>query len=401
MSALRFGRLADVVNLVCINALAFALAEPAFAATADVMCNSEAGQREYCAADTSAGVVLTQQSSRAPCLLGKTWGYDDSGIWVAEGCAGRFSAAATAETAAHSADVDGSSFDGEIEVYSRLRGHVAFYNSEAEIQDNASWIGLRANAGKKIRAFAATEWAVNIIQNDQLFNPGAATNTEFNLETNEIDEFALRLGYVGVDMGSLGTLTLGKQWGVHYDVASYTADRVYVFGGGTAALAYPAQSDGGETGTGRADRALIYRNSFLGMLDIGVQTQFRNASNDEFVDGLGVSARAQLTPALQLGISYTGNFYDRAFIDGIDSIDGDGKYLGVGARWATEAIELGVVWASQENGDLTGIDDPADDSDDRVPIGFDGDGVELYGKINFGKAALLAGFVNYDTDARD
>ena len=48
------------------------------------------GQREHCAADTSKGVALVSSTGAAPCLLGKSWGYDDDGIWVSDGCSGRF-----------------------------------------------------------------------------------------------------------------------------------------------------------------------------------------------------------------------------------------------------------------------------------------------------------------------
>jgi hypothetical protein len=47
-------------------------------------------QRQHCAADTSRGVVLAHSTGAAACLLGKTWGYDDTGIWVSDGCAGEF-----------------------------------------------------------------------------------------------------------------------------------------------------------------------------------------------------------------------------------------------------------------------------------------------------------------------
>jgi Protein of unknown function (DUF3011) len=55
-----------------------------------VVCTSAPGTREHCAADTSSGVVLARSTGSAPCLLGKTWGYDDSGIWVSDGCSGEF-----------------------------------------------------------------------------------------------------------------------------------------------------------------------------------------------------------------------------------------------------------------------------------------------------------------------
>jgi len=61
---------------------------PATAQT--IVCESQAGQRIVCQADTSAGVVLVKSSGGAACLLGKTWGYDDTSIWVSDGCVGEF-----------------------------------------------------------------------------------------------------------------------------------------------------------------------------------------------------------------------------------------------------------------------------------------------------------------------
>jgi DUF3011 family protein len=55
-----------------------------------VVCTSKLGERIYCSADTSKGVVLVRSTGEAPCLLGKTWGYDDQGIWVSDGCSGEF-----------------------------------------------------------------------------------------------------------------------------------------------------------------------------------------------------------------------------------------------------------------------------------------------------------------------
>jgi Protein of unknown function (DUF3011) len=55
-----------------------------------VSCASRPGTRQECAADTSRGVVLARSSGEAACLLGKTWGYDDRGIWVADGCVAEF-----------------------------------------------------------------------------------------------------------------------------------------------------------------------------------------------------------------------------------------------------------------------------------------------------------------------
>jgi hypothetical protein len=50
----------------------------------------EGGERQVCAGDTSAGVALVKSTGPAACLLGKTWGYDDKGVWVSNGCNGEF-----------------------------------------------------------------------------------------------------------------------------------------------------------------------------------------------------------------------------------------------------------------------------------------------------------------------
>ena len=55
-----------------------------------VACSSKVGERQHCAADTSAGVALQKSTGTGECLLGKTWGYDDAGIWVSDGCGGEF-----------------------------------------------------------------------------------------------------------------------------------------------------------------------------------------------------------------------------------------------------------------------------------------------------------------------
>jgi hypothetical protein len=53
-------------------------------------CTSKPGGRQQCSADTSAGVALAKSTGPAACLLGKTWGYDNAGVWVADGCGGEF-----------------------------------------------------------------------------------------------------------------------------------------------------------------------------------------------------------------------------------------------------------------------------------------------------------------------
>jgi hypothetical protein len=76
-----------------------ATAPSAFAQATSVSCASAAGERQHCPADTSQGVVLARSAGDAPCLLGKTWGYDDRGVWVSDGCSAEFLVGAAPQAA--------------------------------------------------------------------------------------------------------------------------------------------------------------------------------------------------------------------------------------------------------------------------------------------------------------
>ena len=51
-----------------------------------VTCESNGNDRNSCNVDTRGGVRLVRQESKADCIAGQTWGYDDLGIWVRGGC---------------------------------------------------------------------------------------------------------------------------------------------------------------------------------------------------------------------------------------------------------------------------------------------------------------------------
>ncbi len=53
-------------------------------------CASNDGRRTGCPANTSRGVQLIKQRSSAACIQGRTWGFDQRGIWVDRGCRADF-----------------------------------------------------------------------------------------------------------------------------------------------------------------------------------------------------------------------------------------------------------------------------------------------------------------------
>ena len=109
----------------------------------------------------------------------------------------------------------------------------------------------------ELTAVGVAEWS---------FNPTAKSGE---------DVFGNRLGYVGLEHSELGALTAGKQWSVYSDIANWGSDNL-LFNGGVAIGIYDGlNGDGGIHGTGRADDAIAYRNSF-GDLHIGAQVQLKD-----------------------------------------------------------------------------------------------------------------------------
>jgi Protein of unknown function (DUF3011) len=111
-------------------------------APARVACSSQLAERKHCPADTSNGVVLARSKGEAPCLLGKTWGYDDQGVWVADGCSGEFvvgqpspegaeTAEATTKRVEHIPNVGFRLYEGEKgQIYMRLFSYVRYLNQK-------------------------------------------------------------------------------------------------------------------------------------------------------------------------------------------------------------------------------------------------------------------------------
>jgi hypothetical protein len=102
-----------------------------------LICTSQPGERNLCAADTTAGVALVRSTGKAPCLLGETWGYDKTGIWVSDGCSGAFAAGQALQqiqqveqkAPAHVPNAGFLLFDGEKgQIYFRLFSYVRYLN---------------------------------------------------------------------------------------------------------------------------------------------------------------------------------------------------------------------------------------------------------------------------------
>jgi hypothetical protein len=87
-AALATVKVGDKVDIVVTEAMLLSLQA---GATETMDCGANVGKRNTCDADdTSSGVVLVRQAGEGNCSLGKTWGFDAKGVWVADGCRGTF-----------------------------------------------------------------------------------------------------------------------------------------------------------------------------------------------------------------------------------------------------------------------------------------------------------------------
>ncbi len=55
-----------------------------------IVCESPNGQQSFCRADVHRGVRMLREISRNRCFEGRTFGYENDGIWISGGCAAEF-----------------------------------------------------------------------------------------------------------------------------------------------------------------------------------------------------------------------------------------------------------------------------------------------------------------------
>jgi hypothetical protein len=55
-----------------------------------VTCSSNNGKRNWCDTGGRRDIRLNRQISGSPCVQGQTWGVDQRGLWVDNGCRAEF-----------------------------------------------------------------------------------------------------------------------------------------------------------------------------------------------------------------------------------------------------------------------------------------------------------------------
>ncbi len=288
----------------------------------------------------------------------------------------------------------------EFGAYASLRVRYRSSGSDGVLDDGGSRVGANANWQFRPGYWLGgqAEAGFNLLDSlGNLFNPGASSS-------EGEDEIFLRLLYANLETPHL-FLVFGKAWSTYYSVAGFT-DR-FAGTGGSASGAFNAGTDGGPSGTGRADevlqtRILIKPAGFLFTkmkpFTLNVQLQHGQeipsvlvaengeASGINYGYAFGLSALLETRDNFNLGIAY-----NRAKISEEDlpelrsvGIDGDSKALLLGAKWFSEKWYFASNFSWMWNHMTT-----------EEGIYFDGKGWETYGQYNFYKRWWATGGWNY------
>ncbi|WP_308367359.1 MULTISPECIES: porin [unclassified Microbulbifer] len=172
-------------------------------------------------------------------------------------------------------------------------------------------------------AGVAMEWGLRltsarqdiIVSGNQQASPGETINSLF-----------LRRGNLFASHDTWGEFRAGKQWSVYYDVTSKTDD--FRVGGGFGSGTYNFGTDGGPSGTGRADGAISWRKKFpigANHLQVGLQYAAHTADIDIEVENVveveGIDRTLLICPAGECefdniygaSLTYTLDWYDNLF----------------------------------------------------------------------------------------
>ena len=198
-----------------------------------------------------------------------------------------------------------------------------------------------------VKVIGTAEWGVNLVQSETSLNAGATTASGFGVVQQTTQPvFGARLGFFGVASERFGNLTFGKQNSTHYDITSYTTDRFNVFGGQSTAT-YVAGTDGGQSGTGRADQTILYHLKFAKIFDFGTQGQLRTADTLQAFNGFGFSLQAKVLPGLKLGGAYNKTYFNPLFTETV--LHGGGTdYWAFGGMGTWRNLEWGADLCAAE-----------------------------------------------------
>ena len=221
-------------------------------------------------------------------------------------------------------------------------------------------------------AFSKVEWGFD------------TTNGDTHVETDKDKDFMWqRLAFIGARNAQLGSISYGQQWSTYGKVAGWTD--VFAATGGHASGYYG--SDGDSLGTARAEDALQYNHSFMG-LNVSAQYQVgeKKLNATDTRDGsYAVAATYDLPMGLSIGAAY-----NEAKVDSTGE-DFKAKSTIVGAKFQADKIHAAITFAELRNRD----------QDDYVGDADKSEGLEIYASYRLNEMFKVGGGYNQLKDKSD
>jgi len=271
----------------------------------------------------------------------------------------------------------------EFKLYGSIRVRHRWTGEESFWADGSSRIGVtgRWQYQPNQFLFGRLEAGVNILDElDFLVNRGANSP-----QSQAGESLFTRLMYVGIETPNF-ILTGGKNWSSYYQVSGFT-DR-FQGTGASASGTFNAGTDGGPTGTGRADRilqtrVLIDELEKVGLKPFNLNVQVQHGEpipevpDASYATTIGLSAMLVTRKDLSFGLAYNHANIAESDIPSLKphGIDGDAQAAIAGLRWFSDKWYLATTLARLRNHETTDED-----------IYFDGWGWEVYGHYNLHKS---------------
>ena len=231
---------------------------------------------------------------------------------------------------------------------------------------------------------------------DTLLSPGGGSG-----ESEQGDSLFPRLYSVGIETPVV-VASYGKSWSTYYKISNFT-DR-FDSAGSSAVGTFNANTDGGATGTGRADSVLqtlayidfMPEKSKINPFNLNIQLQ--SGQPIPGVEGVNYQYAFGLSAVLDSREDYSlGVAYNRARIDELDNaavqaagIEGDAEAYLLGARWFDDQRYIAFTVARLRNHEATDLG-----------TYFLGWGSELYARYRLIKGYWLVGGYNWLTPDED
>lgn len=278
-------------------------------------------------------------------------------------------------------------------IYGSIRLRYRTSDAGSLLGDAGSRAGLEGGwqVAQDSWVYARLEVGFNLLDElDQILSPSGSSG-----ESQTGESLFPRLYTVGIETPVI-VASFGKTWSSYYKISNFT-DR-FDSAGSSAVGTFNANTDGGATGTGRADSVL----QSLAYIDFmpekwkvnpfNLNIQFQSGQPIPGVEGVSYQYSFGLSAVLDSRKDYTlGVAYNRARIDDLDNpavqatgIKGDAEAILLGARWFDEKRYIGFTVARLLNHEST----------DEGTY-FAGWGSELYARYHLIKDYWLVGGYNW------